>query len=224
MLRFPASNPQLSSQAARHPNGVLISAPNDSADPIMTDTRSSEAVVPEPLQRAVDQGSTEIAAELQVHPPHYDAPITSDFDQQGAQTMNNDSHVHSNVEESPNLDIYHCNDADAGGSRIPGFISWLQDNYGWVELFYNHGLTHSTMDDILKLIDSPCRSWKIVIRNIIESTSVDLENYAVCPGNMCYASLNEAVEVTKCGMCDIEKPSADAIRANESVSYIPLVP
>ena len=223
MLRFLLRYTQVSSQAAGHPNGIRISAPSNGADPVTTDTRSSEAVVPEPLQRAVDQCSTEIAAELQVHPPHYDAPITSGFDQQGAQTINNNSHAHSNVEESPNLDIYLYKNADAGRSRIPGFISWLRDNYGWFELFYNHDQTHSEMDDIIKLIDSPCRSWKTVIRNITEST-VDMKNYAVCRGHMCYASLNEAADVTKCGMCDIEKPSADAIRANESVSYIPLVP
>ena len=109
-------------------------------------------------------------------------------------------------------------------SRIPGFTQWLKENVGWVELFYKHGLTHTTMDDILALLNSPCRSWKTVMSNITESSPVRVRDYVVCPGHMCYATLHGMPEVKTCSVRGKQKPSPNTNRADETVPYIPLIP
>lgn len=83
------------------------------------------------------------------------------------------------------------------------------------------------MDEILELINAPCKSWKTVRSHIFANAELHskLQHYQTCPGHMCYAFRTGKTEITSCYVCGNAKGSADSrLDTQISVTYIPLAP
>ena len=82
-------------------------------------------------------------------------------------------------------------------TRIDGLLEWVKDRRGWVDLFLKRGLEVELMDDMLPLLNSPCRRWRTIMANITEAASITecIQAQAVCPGHMTFAEPTDGVEI-----------------------------
>lgn len=107
------------------------------------------------------------------------------------------------------------------------FRLWATQQRSWVDLFYKHGLEVSVMDDILKKIDCPWKSWKTIVANICRETSVgkSVQKYGVCKGHMCYVQLkgsDNQIFGSRCCECGSLKPT-EISSASPAFYYLPIM-
>ena len=114
-------------------------------------------------------------------------------------------------------------------TRIDGLLDWVKDLRGWVDLFLKRVLEVELMDDMLPLLNSPCRRWRTIMANITEAAGITecIQVQAVCPGHMTFAEPTDGVEIEwsseSCSECGSSAPSTLA-EAEGLYSTIPLIP
>ena len=123
------------------------------------------------------------------------------------------------------IDFHQTGALTGRKSRIPGLLEWIRGHREWVDLSYQHGLKYAVMDDILKSLGAPFKSWKTVVSNIRRVSGLDsaLQTHLTCTGHMCFNSLVGKEEITHCAICGCLKPILREA-TEEKFTYIPLVP
>lgn len=132
----------------------------------------------------------------------------------------------------PSFEEYDDTD-DLPSDELPAplgsdFRQWAVANRSWIDLFYKHGLEFTVMDDMLKAIKGPFKSWKTVVANICRESLLDksVQKYAVCPGHMCFVEIVGSLDQkysTSCCECGASSPGRPESPRTE-LKYIPLLP